>query len=279
MGMVPAFPELENAAAGFLRDGAVLMRNFISPEQCDIIRGQIEAFVARYAGYVNHEDEAGIIMLHGSRFKGLHGAPSLFLSPKPVVVRRGDPGQVDGNMIDIYNADRVVPGLYDLFNNSLIRPLLAKAMGEPVYLQTINAYISRSVTNPRGYHWDTDFSWYKALLYLTDVNSEADGPYSYVVGSQHPDIVRKNVQAVADRQKRGEPAGYGDVFDYDHERVKVFLAPRGTMALSDQSGAHRGLPQRPEHYRVVVVPSFLTQSTLNRMGPAIGFPNGPRLVA
>ena len=104
----------------------------------------------------------------------------------------------------------------------------------------------------RGYHVDAYTAEFKAFCYLTDVPDRSWGPYSYVKGSHRPDWRRFLNHRLA--QARGGPPT--DVFHYEREAVVDVLGERGTLAIADQRGVHRGLPQAPERRRLALVASF-----------------------
>ena len=94
-----------------------------------------------------------------------------------------------------------------------------------------------------GWHRDSFFNQFKALVYLTDV-TETSGPFEYILGSHRlarkfGDAIRLNVpldtarvpDAIAEACIRMQP-----------ENHRVFTASRGTVVVFDATGIHRGRP-------------------------------------
>ena len=164
-------------------------------------------------------------------------------NPKSVVViRQGN----DQGMIDVFNVNRLLGKLgdevYKIFFKDWLVDLLKKS-NEPVNPKNLNLYINHSVTSTRGFHVDSNYRSIKGFIYLTDVNTIEDGPYCYVKGT-HIDTPFSKVN----KSLGGKEAPFTNMQD-----IIPVLGKKGTLILSDQSGIHRGIPQRIGFIREVLV--------------------------
>ncbi len=164
-------------------------------------------------------------------------------NPKSVVViRQGN----DQGMIDVFNVNRLLGKLgdevYKVFLKGWLFDLL-KNSNEPVNPKNLNLYINHSVTSTRGFHVDSNYRSIKGFIYLTDVNTIEDGPYCYVKGT-HIDTPFSKVN----KSLGGKEAPFTNILD-----IIPVLGKKGTLILSDQSGIHRGIPQRIGSIREVLV--------------------------
>ena len=164
-------------------------------------------------------------------------------NPKSVVViRQGN----DQGMIDVFNVNRLLGKLgdevYKVFLKDWLVDLL-KNSNEPVNPKNLNLYINHSVTSTRGFHVDSNYRSIKGFIYLTDVNTIEDGPYCYVKGT-HIDTPFSKVN----KSLGGKEAPFTNILD-----IIPVLGKKGTLILSDQSGIHRGIPQRIGSIREVLV--------------------------
>ena len=164
-------------------------------------------------------------------------------NPKSVVViRQGN----DQGMIDVFNVNRLLGKLgdevYKVFLKDWLVNLL-KNSNEPVNPKNLNLYINHSVTSTRGFHVDSNYRSIKGFIYLTDVDTIDDGPYCYVKGT-HVDTPFSKVN----KSLGGKEAPFTNILN-----IIPVLGKKGTLILSDQSGIHRGIPQRIGSIREVLV--------------------------
>jgi hypothetical protein len=90
----------------------------------------------------------------------------------------------DHGMLDIIKINHSLPEINHI-NMQEVHSLLEETSMQQIYPTTINAYINKGVNGTRTYHIDnTQPVTYKAFLYLTDVESTAYGPYSFIRRSQ-----------------------------------------------------------------------------------------------
>ena len=110
--------------------------------------------------------------------------------------------------------------------------------------KNLNLYINRSITKTRGFHIDSNYRSIKGFVYLTDVNRLEDGPYCYVKGT-HVDTLFKKVN--------NSVIGLKEAPFVDQLNIVPVLGKKGTLILSDQSGIHRGIPQKKGSTRELLV--------------------------
>jgi hypothetical protein len=176
--------------------------------------------------------------------------------PKPIINIRGNTG-LDTGMFDIFHIDNMngfdTPEFKQclaLFGNPLIKAAIAN--NSSYRFSTQQVYRNLSVTDTRGFHIDNLVHTFKSFLYLTDVNSLQDGPYSYIPGSHKlPYIHRLELRLT---EKMG--ANARDIWSSKYLTPVNFTAPMGSLILSDQTGIHRGLPQVDGALRIALVGNY-----------------------
>lgn len=196
------------------------------------------SFVETDEVIVNHRSEE----LAGKR---------MTMQEKPVAnVRAG----ADEGMIDCFNVDLHFDHWRELLCDEPLVEAMSRYMGVAMEPKNLNLYYNESITSTRGYHVD---SWsgvqVKAFLYLSDVLEEGDGPHAYVVGSHRRQGLLEKVNRPINRLRKAPPTDCR-VFD-PRGRTKI-LGPKGTLFISLQSGAHRGVPQAPGRERLVLVRNY-----------------------
>lgn len=173
---------------------------------------------------------------------------------EPVAIRRGGD---DSGMVDIFHVDQFLErkgfGLRRLLENSGVITLVQSVLPQGFELQNINAYVNREVSSTRGFHVDSyGGNQIKAFLYLTDVLTLEAGPYCYVLGSHSQSgFAASNILASKFLNLRST-----DVRIFEPSKAVPMLAEAGSLIVSNQSGAHRGLPQGPNNLRVLLALNF-----------------------
>ena len=164
-------------------------------------------------------------------------------NPKPIVlVRQGQ----DQGMIDIFNVDKLFANFKSKVRDVFLKDWLINLLqdfDEPINPKNLNLYINHSITKTRGFHVDSYYRSIKAFIYLTDVNSLEDGPYCYVKGT-HVDTPYKKINKYV---------GHKEAPFIDKNDIVPILGRKGTLIISDQSGIHRGIPQKNDAIRELLV--------------------------
>lgn len=172
-------------------------------------------------------------------------------SEKPVVQFRS--GQ-DGGMVDIFNIEKILGLNVELVDEAFGLDFILYAiqsLDKSVTPANINAYLNEGITKTRGFHVDSYKSRYKAFVYLTDVLTLDDGPYTYVPASHENSAYHRANQTLSSNLPNSTETPLIDM-----SRVIPILGRKGTLVISDQSGAHRGFPQASSAVRKVLVMNY-----------------------
>ena len=226
------------------KEGIVVIPEFLSEDEINKTRHTISDVLLNVkindAKREDHENDDYIVqrkIIKGQSYFDLSN------NPKPVVViRQGN----DQGMIDIFNVDRLLGKLGAEIHKVFIKNWLVKLFQdykEPVNPKNLNLYINHSITKTRGFHVDSNYRSIKAFIYLTDVNTLEDGPYCYVKGT-HVDTPFRKVNKLL---------GEKEAPFTDHLDITPIIGKKGTLILADQSGIHRGIPQKQGSIREVLV--------------------------
>ena len=234
----------KKAANSVKEDGCFSMAEFLSYEECSNISSSISSLVEKYDLYQTAEHEEVIVANHTSR-REVPGKLGDY--HKPVIVTRGLNG-FDRNMTEIFNAHKVVSIPTDRIDDFVQGTVLQ--MGHRGAKTEYSAYINRGVTDIRGFHRDVDVVGtkvlYKLFVYLTDVPDYTYGPHSYIPGTHRIDVCQTYANQLV--------GNYTDPNEYDFDLMpRVFTGPKGTMIMTTQAGMHRGLPQKNDKQRIILV--------------------------
>lgn len=230
------------------REGIVIIPEAIQARLCDTALSALDALLEHYVLQGNEvvEDE---MVLYQTRSQRLKGFGQLAGYGKTVInVRSG----ADMGMCDIFNCDLALHvamrPFRSFFESESVGRLLQNCRARS---KNLNAYLNRGVVATRGFHVDAYHSQLKAFLYLTDVNSLEDGPYTFVRGS-HVDTTHQRLNQLLCEGLR--PSTETPVVS--PKDIVPALAPRGTLIISDQAGSHRGWPQSAGRNRVALVMKY-----------------------
>lgn len=219
-------------------DGFVVIEGHVPQSDCDNLRASVEQLVADY-----DRDRAG------SRVE-LEGGAVIEYRDSHDGKQRYDTG-----MIDILHVDAALPEMARFKDDPVVRNIINKAAASTMKVKNVNAYVNRSVTTTRDFHCDSlATEQYKAFVYLNDVDDLDTGPYAFVRGTHRASFSRY-LNIILDFV-RGRPLT--DMRRGRTDRTINFLAPRGTLIITNQRGWHRGIPQAPGSLRVVAVANYVT---------------------
>jgi len=147
----------------------------------------------------------------------------------------------------IFGAERAAGGIREFAEDPRLlnaaRAILAGDATNAFTLAGAIVYADGNLGSGEGWHRDSFFNQFKAIIYLTDV-AEENGPFEYITRSHHV------------RQKFTDHRGYGiplksariddtsvqKVIAAEPERHRIMTAPMGTLLLVDTTGIHRGMP-------------------------------------
>jgi hypothetical protein len=213
-------------------NGVVSVPGYLDEQICNELRQRIEELLDN--GELEFADDSmtGNEMMNSSR---------------TIVCERS--GEDDDGMLDIFNIDETITEIRDIKYDEFISDVIHRAGNESFDPENINIYYNRSVTNTRGYHFDSYDSQYKAFVYLTDVPDESYGPYSYIKRSNRRSYPRRRIEGILNKLRDEKPT---KAIFYDEDDIVTFTAPKGTLIISDQTGYHRGVPQKEGKERMLI---------------------------
>ncbi|MCZ6690940.1 MAG: phytanoyl-CoA dioxygenase family protein [Planctomycetota bacterium] len=217
------------------KDGFIVIKDYLAPETCDELRQAINATIES-GKFIERND------------MDIKDAVS---RKEPVLSRRH--GQHDDGMLDLFNVDTIHPRLRGFREDPFLNEIITRAAGTEFSPMRINAYINKGVSNPRGYHADTYRGSFKTFVYLTDVPDNSYGPYSFIKGSHELSSTKRKIGKLVNRLK-GKPST--DAVFHDPSKAHIFIAPRGTLIITNQAGIHRGLPQEEGKERILITTSY-----------------------
>ena len=228
----------------------------LNPDQLERFQGQINLLLDA----ITHHETSGlddIAYLNLPDQRVLKGYNTFVDADRAVInhrIKRADGRSgSDAGMIDIFHPERLSNEIKDLVATSLQEPIIRRLVMTscltPLHVKCRNLYINRGVQDTRSFHCDGRSLKYKSFLFLTEVNSLADGPYCYVKRSHRDRSSWK-------RSRRFNLENEIGLYEYSQlggcEALPMF-AKAGDMVISSQRGAHRGLPQQPDAERAVLV--------------------------
>jgi len=239
---------LELARNTLAEAGIVIVSNVISNAVCDEIARASTEMLAYYADQTEKLVEDDMALFQADD-KKLAGFSQLAGFGKTVIDKRK--GQDEG-MVDIFNADHALPEalkpLRDFYEAETVSQLLG---ARSLQAKNLNLYVNENIQKTRGFHVDQYDEKLKGFIYLTDVDSLSDGPYTYVQGSHdNPTLGRAN-RALCQELT---PSTEAPVMP--PQAITPVIAPRGSLVISDQSGIHRGWPQSSGHRRLLSVMNY-----------------------
>lgn len=241
---------IEIALKKFYKNGILLIPNFLSKDIVDNLCREIEEVSASYISKLDNnkfiEDKDAIVQKGLIIKKNYH---ELANSIKPVInIRSG----YDDGMVDIFNVDRLLSGSdsSETFNfirkNKFLEEFL-KNIDSNLSIKNMNSYVNTGVTKTRGFHVDSFGTQVKIFIYLTDVLSFDNGPYTYTRGT-HLDtpykVINKTLSNYLNSHTETPVLPFEDIYPV--------LASKGSLIISHQAGFHRGFPQHTKGSRRVL---------------------------
>lgn len=184
---------------------------------------------------------------------------SYMISGNCYVVSRKELRETDQHVEQIMNVQDVDTEMQAFFNSRRIEQIFEERLGEKVRLLSVTLQIDDiDDKTKRGFHNDTlSPQSFKAFIYLNDVNSYGDGPYTVVPGS-HRDFWKRSLNYLYNRMlsltkiRAGMPASEMSLF-YDDNKCVTFFGPAGTLIISNQCLAHKGWHEHNEKKRYVLI--------------------------
>ncbi|MGD9590879.1 MAG: phytanoyl-CoA dioxygenase family protein [Mycolicibacterium sp.] len=147
----------------------------------------------------------------------------------------------------IFGAEHAARGIRAFAEDSRLlnaaRTMLGGDAANAFTLAGIIAYRPGNLGSGEGWHRDSFFNQFKAIVYLTDVTVD-NGPFEYITRSH------RTRQKFSDHAEYGIPlnstriddASVGKLIAAESERHRILTAAKGTLLLVDTTGIHRGMP-------------------------------------
>jgi hypothetical protein len=159
----------------------------------------------------------------------------------------------------IMNVNIIDSKVNDLGQGGAIQRLFEERLGEPISWIGFSIQIDGVDTKTkRGYHLDGGWPpLYKAFVYLTDVDSEGDGPYT-VIPASNRHVIRKATCQFINGYSGGE---HSDMPLYSDKKCVKMFGKAGTLVLSTQDLVHKGWHDHHARDRYVLIGEF----TLTRL--------------
>ena len=212
----------------FTKNGFIIIENFLNPEVCDSL---VEI------GKENTKDKSQMI------------TEDVWIN----VRAEAEDGR-DSKVKNIFNFNKLSPELDEIINSGVLSKEFEKHLGEKVVLKTCSLQIDEPDTRTkRSWHVDTNPPpTFKAFVYLTDVDSELEGPYCAIPGS-HRWRLRRLLNILINLLLGAKRS---DMHRLVGERDDYFLAKKGALVLSTQTLFHRGSPKHERKTRYMLINYF-----------------------
>jgi len=205
----PSSDDVKAWTASVRRDGFCVVPAFYDPSACEHLRGEIDDVADRYPDAVHAMSNGADRRVFGAECAA-EGIRAFAEEPR------------------LLNAARAV---------------LAGDAANAFTLAGTIAYKNGNLGSGEGWHRDSFFNQFKAIVYLSDVTEE-NGPFEYVTRSH---LLR---QKFSDHKRYGIPltnsriedAAVRKIISAEPDRRRIFTASMGTLLLVDTTGIHRGRP-------------------------------------
>lgn len=231
--------------------GIIIVPEFFDEEYCSETKWVLKEKISSYENRVKdgiYEDSIALIQ---ASYKKVSGYAGLVSYEKPVIdIRQGQ----DQGMIDCFNVDRLVDGHLERAYNELSSDYVSDIIRRDqvgMKASNLNAYLNKGITKTRGFHVDSYAPQIKAFVYLTDVMTLDDGPYTFVEGTHKDTPYRRLNQVMSSALPNRTEAPFVPL-----ESIIPVLAPKGSLVISDQSGCHRGFPQSSSGERLILTMNY-----------------------
>ena len=212
----------------FTKNGFVIVENFLDPELCDELV---------QVGIQNTKDKSQML------------SENVWIN-----VRAEAADGKDSKVKNIFNFNLLNSKLDQIINSDVLTKELENYLGDKVILKTCSLQIDEPDTRTkRSWHVDRNPPpTFKAFIYLTDVDSELEGPYCAIPQSHRWRIKRLlNIFTnIITKSKRS------DMHRFIGERDDYFLAKKGTLIFSTQTLFHRGSPKHERKTRFMLINYF-----------------------
>lgn len=233
-------------------NGILVVPNFLSETETQEIKLRVDEFLhpLKLNKKTDQLIETEKYVIQGEK-KLVNSYDEMVNYSKPIINIRANKMDGDKGMVDIFNADYLFRDLGSNMRNAYNKIWLVNLLrkyDDKITPANLNIYINESVTKTRGFHVDIYKTNFKGFIYLTDVETLDDGPYCFVKKTHSETPWRKINKLIGKITPTPTDAPFLNPFD-----IVPVLGKKGTLVLSDQSGVHRGMPQKSGAVRKAVV--------------------------
>jgi hypothetical protein len=206
----PPLTRHTDAVSHLRRDGYHVIPNYYSAEFCAELRAEIDRIIAEQPDIVQLDDRKSDFRVHGS--------------------------------------ERASTAIRKFYADAFCREIGEAYFGAPLTgLGTLAGRlraISGNLGSGQGWHRDSLYFQYKALIYLTDVQPD-NGPFQLIHGSHRlrnvvVDTIRGRL--IDEPRDRLQAAQVKRIIANDPGRLRTFTGGCGTLILFDSSTIHTGSP-------------------------------------
>lgn len=205
----PAFSEVSSWMKVVHRDGVCVVPDFFDHQTCAEIREEILRIVAHYPDVVHTQSNGADCRVFGAE----HASAAI-------------------------RAFAEEPRLLNA-----ARTRLGNDASTAFTLAGLIRHRKENLGSGDGWHRDSFFNQFKALVYITDVTEET-GPFEYILRShllRDKFSVHRNY-GVPLNSSRIDESPVRKLISAEPERHRFFPGQMGTLVLADTTGIHRGMP-------------------------------------
>jgi hypothetical protein len=158
----------------------------------------------------------------------------------------------DTKVKQFFGFDELNDDLKQFVDSRKILNLFERKLGKKLVMRNCSMMVDEPDTETkRSFHSDNNPpASFKAFIYLTDVLSEKNGPFSVIVGTHRAHYLRaKNVISNIMNDRK-----VSDLETYLPKKEETaFIGKKGTAIFSTQTAFHRGNPKHSEKTRYMLV--------------------------
>jgi Phytanoyl-CoA dioxygenase (PhyH) len=251
---------IQRAATLLEQLGVVVIGGLVAPSMARKAAAEFTSFVEEAKRNLEEKTHfESDLFLAQADMSALKSSTELSRYAKPVLnLRKSGKNRPDGGMIDFFGFQKIIGRFDDLnachtvMRSEPIRRIIERQGRSEVRARNLSIYYNKSVTNTRVLHVDNLAKTYKVFLYLTDVESLAQGPYMYVPGSH---LKKGHIGRTINRNRFYRNVSETDMY-LDREHAIPLLGEAGTVIISCQAGLHGGFPQEEGSLRIVMVDHY-----------------------
>jgi len=208
----------------FTKKGSLFLKDVYTLETIEKFNKEIREFMEKnqiYTHLQKRQDVTEDKFFVNNTYTSLNNYNKIQYYYLPVIDNRGGHNRLnDVGMIDIYNADKLLPNIYEYFNIDVILTILNKLTKSKWKLIRTNIQICSNVVNPSSFHFENIETCIKYSIYLSDILNQDQGPPIYI---DETHIIKNNIR---------------------NENIKTYYGKKGDVLISYQNGLHRKMPQK-----------------------------------